>query len=294
MKFGKLEQPELSKVSFDLPDDHPDNSYILKAANSDADPEIFVGCAKWGVNEWNGLLYPQGTKPSNFLDEYVNHFNTIELNTTFYSLKKDHIHAWKEKAKPGFKFCPKVNRRISHTKRLILNDDYFDYFITTTALLEEHLGTSFLQMPENFSDKYEDRLIDFLEWLPEDYPLALELRHESWFESEKMDKVFYKLRETNKSGVITDVAGRRDVLHMRLSKPEVFIRFNGYGFDEITRDRIDQWVDRLKQWIDLGLQRCYFIPHQHDETKTPLTCQYFIEKINGKCGLNLKAPRLIS
>ena len=88
MDFGKVPETELDKINFSLPADSELTLKVLKESQKPEFPEIYVGCAKWGRKEWVGLIYPQKTKEVNFLDEYVKHFNSIELNTVFYQKPK--------------------------------------------------------------------------------------------------------------------------------------------------------------------------------------------------------------
>jgi len=293
MKFGKPTAEELPDLNFSLPKDHTDNKKILKSDSSKL--SVYTGCAKWGRKEWVGLIYPKGTSSKNFLSEYVKHFNAIELNTTFYTVKKSSVESWKEQAPEGFKFSPKVGRSISHIKRL--KDDakrYTDYFLDCAFAFGDNLGASFLQMPENFAGKYLDRLTNYIEILPKDFQLFVELRHESWFSDKSIfDELSHVLIENNKGLVITDVALRRDVLHQRLTIPQAFIRFNGYGLVDSDYKRMDDWADRIKTWSDNGLEEVYFYAHQENESHTPPTCDYFIKRVNEKCGLSLKRPQFI-
>ena len=48
--------------------------------------EVYMCCAKWGRPEWVGKIYPLKTKEKDFLEHYVQHFNSIELNATHYKL----------------------------------------------------------------------------------------------------------------------------------------------------------------------------------------------------------------
>jgi uncharacterized protein YecE (DUF72 family) len=98
--------------------------------------------------------------------------------------------------------------------------------------------------------------------------------------------------EKNKRGsIITDAAGRRDVVHMRLTTPNAFIRFVGNSLHDSDYKRIDQWIDRIQEWIDQGLQNCYFFMHQHEELYSPELSKYLIEKLNKKCKLNIPVPQ---
>jgi uncharacterized protein YecE (DUF72 family) len=293
MKFGKLDIEALDQADLSLPSDHQDTSQLLKGLGKSS-PKIYAGCAKWGRKEWVGSLYPEGTKDKEFLDNYVNHFNAIELNSTFYGTRKVVVEGWAKRAVQGFKFCPKFFRTISHYKRLKGAEEVTEAFLYIVNSFGEFLGPSFLQLPENFTpEKFAD-LKNFMGLLPTDVPIAVELRHPGWFEDEAVaDDLFALMREYNKSVVITDTAGRRDCVHQRLTTNLAFVRFNGYGLHATDYSRMDEWVNRISDWVDNGLEHVYFFAHQGNEAHTPITCDYFIQKINQKLGLNIKAPQFI-
>ncbi|MBL3655664.1 DUF72 domain-containing protein [Fulvivirga sediminis] len=289
MKFGKpSSKEELDNIDLSLPADHPDTSRNLSKGKQPV--KVYIGCAKWGRKEWVGLIYPEGTKERDFLQQYVKNFNSIELNTTFYSIKKENVESWTSQAPDGFKFCPKFSRTISHLKRL--NDDskrFTDYFLEAAYSFGDKLGPSFLQMPNNFMPKYLDRLADYIRDIPEDFPMFLELRHTDWFTDPVVyDETFHLLEENGRGAVITDVAMRRDVLHQRLTNTKAFVRFNGYNFHPTDFTRLDQWVERIKIWIDAGLEELYFYPHQEEDVHVPKTCDYIINKLNQTCGLDIQ------
>ena len=290
MKFGRIDASELEGADISLPADHPGNDKILPGKRP-SDTKIYVGCAKWGRKEWVGNLYPEGTKEKDFLHLYIQHFNSIELNSTFYNLKKSNIENWSEVAQgSSFTYCPKVSRRVSHLKRLKDCDENIQYFVDMCLLLGDNLGLPFLQLPENFTVKYMDRIDHFLSALPAGFPMAVEVRHQSWFEGDAFDEYFSLLKEKNASPVITDNIGRRDVIHQRLTNDRVFIRFNGYEGHPSDEIRIKQWAERISSWITKGLKEVYFFAHQPNEKYTPKTAASFIEKINALTGLGLKSP----
>lgn len=294
MKFGKVNPEQLSDLDLSLPPDHPDTEKVLKAGPKPIKPQLYVGCAKWGRKEWVGQIYPTGTKDKDFLSHYVKHFNSIELNSTFYGTRKTIVEGWAEKAPPGFKFSPKFFRSISHFKRLTGAEEVTDAYLYIINSFGDNLGTSFLQLPENFSPKRFENVKNYLQGLPEDVPIAVELRHPEWLSDQVVaDETFALLSELKKTAVITDVAGRRDCVHQRLTTREAFIRFNGYDLHPTDYFRLDEWVQRLKLWIEMGLERVYFYSHQSDETNTPRTCAYFIEQMNKHCNLDLPGPKFL-
>jgi uncharacterized protein YecE (DUF72 family) len=91
--------------------------------------------------------------------------------------------------------------------------------------------------------------------------------------------------------VLTDVAGRRDVLHMRLTSPSAMIRFVGNSLHPTDYTRIDDWVERLKMWFDSGLKQLYFFVHEPDNITSPELATYFINQLNKACGFNVKPPK---
>ena len=134
---------------------------------------MHIGCAKWGRKEWVGKIYPLKTKEANFLDEYVKHFDSIELNATFYQVYgPDTIAKWKEKAavNPHFKFCPKFSQSISHIRRLKNADDITTNFYEGVMAFGDKLGPLFLQLSDNFTPKSLPELRAYLAHLPQRCP----------------------------------------------------------------------------------------------------------------------------
>ncbi|CAN5523343.1 hypothetical protein BH09BAC6_BH09BAC6_29740 [soil metagenome] len=297
MEFGRVLPEELPFVDFTLPPDPELTINTLRAAKSDKPFEAHVGCAKWGRKEWVGKIYPLKTKEINFLDEYVKHFDCIELNATFYQVYgPETIAKWKEKAAatPGFKFCPKFSQTISHIRRLKNADEITTKYYEGVLAFGDKLGPMFLQVGDNFTPKSFADLKAYLEALPKDLPVFLEMRHKEWYAApEHRANLFNMLHELNVGAVITDASGRRDVVHMELPTPHAFIRFVGNSLDRTDYLRVDEWVERIKQWKQMGLQSVWFFMHQHDERYSPELADYVVEKMNKELGLNLHRPQFI-
>lgn len=286
MKFGQV--PDPAKINFRLPDDHPDTARILKTSTSKNDFEVYVGCAKWNKTDLKGF-YPKGTKDE--LTYYATQFNSIELNATFYnSPDQGQVITWKNKTPNDFKFFPKIPNTISHFKRLIQVRQPVEEFCDAISAFEEKLGMVFLQMHDNFKPKDFDRVETFVKDFPTAIPLALEVRNTDWFTSQKDAESFYQLLEKyNKTNIIVDTAGRRDMLHMRLTTPLAFVRYVGANHPS-DYQRLDDWLERIKIWRKAGLQKLYFFVHQNVEKASPLLSAYFIEKLNTAFKLKLKVP----
>ncbi|MEM7549403.1 MAG: DUF72 domain-containing protein [Bacteroidota bacterium] len=286
MKFGSVTNPE--EIDFTLPEDHPETANILSKSKAEGKPELFVGCAKWNRQDLKGF-YPRGTKDE--LAYYSQQFNSIELNATFYnSYGPEQMETWRNKTPEGFKFFPKVPQYISHLKRLNDVGAATTEFCDSITHFEDKLGMAFLQLHNNFAPKNFERLERFLDSFPDDIPLGVEVRHTDWLNDPDVSLKFYGLLERNNhTNIITDTAGRRDLIHMRLTSPYAFVRYVGANH-ESDYTRLDDWLNRIELWINQGVKGIYFFVHQNIEKESPLLSTYFIEKLNKAFGYDLKTP----
>lgn len=286
MKFGSVNHPEL--IDFTFPKDHPDTINILNKGKRHSIPEVYVGCAQWNRAELKGF-YPRGIKDE--LKYYATQFNSIEMNATFYRIfPAEQFSKWYDKTPKGFKFFPKLNQEISHWKRLNDTNAVVENYLYNASNLKEKLGTIFLQMHSNFAPKDFDRVVHFVETWPKEIPLAIEFRHTNWYNDKAIAEDLYQLLEANNiSNVIFDTAGRRDLMHMRLTNAAAFVRYVGANH-ESDYTRLEDWVERLKLWKDQGIKEIDFFIHQNIEKESPLLSAYFIKKLNTALGYNLTIP----
>jgi uncharacterized protein YecE (DUF72 family) len=286
MKFGKVPNPET--VDFTLPADHSETERVLKEKGVPGKkPDIYVGCAKWNRTDLKGF-YPRGTKDE--LAYYSQQFNSIELNATFYRpYGAGQYEKWSDKTPDSFKFFPKVNQEISHWKRLKGAQEITTQITDAALALEEKLGMMFLQLRDDYKPKDAERLEGFLKGFPTNVPLAVEVRNLEWFEEPNASQLYNMLEAYNKTNIIVDTAGRRDMLHMRLTSPYAFVRYVGANIDS-DYDRLDQWLDKLEPWIEQGIKGIYFFIHQNVEQASPLLAAHFIEKLNARFDYDLKIP----
>jgi len=290
VKFGKVEQPEL--IDFTIPEDHPDTEVVLSKGKDDDAPNIFVGCAKWNKKDLKNF-YPRGTKDE--LAYYSTQFNSIELNATFYRIfPAETYQKWYDKTPDDFKFFPKIVQNVSHLRRL--NDEAYpilEEYLNVTSNLKDKLGTIFLQMHGNFGPKNWDRVVRFVEKWPKEFQLAMEFRHTDWFSDEKVaGELYHLLEENNIANTLVDTAGRRDLMHMRLTNNEAFIRYVGANHPT-DYERLDDWVIKLEDWTQKGLKNIHFFVHQNMELESPLLSVRFITELNKKLGCNLKIPKTL-
>jgi uncharacterized protein YecE (DUF72 family) len=295
MEFGRVHESELNSINFSLPAEPAFNKQVLSGKKA-KDPKVYLGCAKWGRTEWVGKIYPPKTKEKDFLDHYVKHYNSIELNATHYKIYgATGIAKWAAKSgDKNFKFCPKMYQGVTHRGSLLNKEFITTEFLRGIIAFGEHLGPVFVQVSDTFTTKRKEELFTFLRSLPTDMQFFLEVRHPDWFAKEEIrDELFAFLKSINMGIVITDTSGRRDCAHMHLTVPKTFIRYVGNSLHPTDYTRVDEWITRMQYWLDKGMQELYFFMHMHDEAYSPELTVYMVDKLNAACGLHLTKPKFI-
>lgn len=296
MEFGKVALQELPSVDFTLPSDPAFTTDTLNSKPKQA-LQVHVGCVTWGTKDWVGEVYPPGTKESKFWEAYAKQFDCMELNATFYQVyNAETIAKWKERVapNPGFLFCPKFPKQISHVSSLKAAYELTTTFYEGILAFGGKLGPLFLQLSEYFGPERFTELESYLKQLPKEVQVFVELRHERWFSDKQwQEKIFSMFRSLNIGAVITDAAGRRDAVHMHLPTRSVFIRFVGNHAHPTNFQRADDWVERIKSWQQQGLEYLFLFVHLQQTVAEPKLADYFIQRLNLKLGLQLKRPQFI-
>jgi uncharacterized protein YecE (DUF72 family) len=274
MDFGKL--PFVDGIDFTLPPDHPDTAGVLQESSAEK-TQWFLGSPVWAEKSWAGKIYPLKVKEKDFLTYYSQYTNSIELNSTYHHVPDlETVHRWRESSAAGFRFCPKVPGFISQSTDIRLQTQAMLDFCSLMQHLEEKLGMLFLQLPPRVDVQHLQMLLPFLMRIPAGISLALELRHESWFTvNAAANELFAFLKDRKISMVISDVSGRRDVLHQRLTTDRCLVRFNGNNLHPTDFPRLQEWYARIQNWSALGLAEVYFFLHSPDRGLYPQMAQYF-------------------
>ncbi|GAB3332932.1 DUF72 domain-containing protein [Larkinella ripae] len=298
MDFGKL--PTVDTVDFTLPPDSWFNQTVWDKVEPTTSPEVYIGGPLWANKSYVGRIYPSQAKERDFLHYYTQQFNTIELNSTHYHIPTPGmIEKWKTAAadspiRPRFVYCPKFPQAISHDRALVAAESLTEEFVNAVLSLEEYLGTTFLQLPPTFGPDKWPVLENYLKNLPDDLEVAVEFRHPDWFGKPAIwQQTLERLGALHRDVVISDVAGRRDVLHMSLTSPKLVLRFVANEGHRTDYERTDAWVERLNGWFGKGLQTAYLFIHGGEENDTaPELIRYWVRKLNAVCGLNLQEPNI--
>ena len=295
MDFGHVPPEMLGKIDLALPPDDPrtwtelGKHKLIKSGPDQAPLRIGIGCPIWTPKEWVGTIYPPGTDSKDFLYHYSRQFTSIELNTTHYRTPdKETIKRWRETTPDDFRFNPKLLQEISHRKPIWAHEALTREFVENVMELGERLGACFMQLPPTFAPGDLPDLRKFLSTLPKDFPIAVEVRHPSFFVDHRLAPPLYDvLVQAGAHVVITDVAGRRDVLHTSLTSPTALVRFIGNNGHPTDETRIEEWVARIHTWLNLGLRHLEFFVHQMDNKDAPTLIAKLIDRLNETCNLQL-------
>lgn len=184
---------------------------------------IQVGTSGWYYNHWKRIFYPEKLPKNKWFDHYAEHFNTVELNNTFYHQPKPATYNnWYARASKDFIYTVKANRYITHIKRLKDAAGAIDTFFKGALLLKEKLGPVLYQLPPNIHIN-PDLVTAFAKLIPEKTTAIFEFRHKSWFEKETFELL-------NKLGIgfcIHDLAGVKSP--KAITSGIIYIRFHGAG-----------------------------------------------------------------
>lgn len=294
MKFGRINTNLLSATDMSLPAEPERNKTILSGVKAAA-PRIYLGCTQWKCDAWLGKIYPEKIKDSEILDAYIRQFNSIEMNAMHYRIfAPDTVAKWAVKAGDhDFKFCPKFPQSISHYSNFTNASLQTEQFLASIRALDKHLGPSFLQVSETLTPDRQWSLFEYLESLPKDINFFLELRNEDWYSTAQIAATSLWLTSHGIGWIITDAPGRRDVCHMQLTTKTAFIRFLGNNLHATDYQRIDNWIVRIKFWIEHGLEELYFFMHHPDEEGAPELIDYMAQRLQLQTGIPVKRPSFL-
>ncbi len=142
---------------------------------------IWIGTSGWQYRHWRGGLYPRGVSQARWFDRYVESFDTVELNVTFYRQPAPAVfEGWARRAPEGFLFAVKASRFLTHILRLREPQDSVDMLMDGAARLGPHLGPILIQLPPDMPVE-AGRLEETLAAFPSGVRVAVEPRHRSWF-----------------------------------------------------------------------------------------------------------------
>ena len=262
-------------------------------------PAIHLGTSSFTASGWEGPFYPRGLKSTDYLAYYAEHFDSVEVDSTFYACPSPKtVNGWFSKTPDNFIFCVKVPQAITHEKVLVDCDAEWEEFLGTMGLLEQKLGPIVFQFPffsrALFRDRepFLQRLVPFLKNLPNSQKFAIELRNKDWLDGD----LAYVLRQFGIALVLQDRSWMVDPLKFKfdpITADFTYIRWLGnrkeieamvQTWDKVVIDRDQEltgWVDFVFKAIEEG-KAVYAYANNHYQGHGPATIRKFVELWRGK------------
>jgi uncharacterized protein YecE (DUF72 family) len=210
--------------------------------------DIRIGCSGWNYASWKHEFYG-GLPARAWLEHYAQHFDTVEVNNTFYRLPNaDAVANWERTVPPGFLFTIKASRYLTHIKRLLdVGQGLQRFYERLEPLLRSpKMGPVLWQLPPNFQ-RDDERLGNALAKLPRGQRHCFEFRHPSWFTEE----VYALLREHGAALVIGDRPEVKEFQTHVFTAPWTLVRFH-YGSrgrrGNYSETELREWALRLEDW----------------------------------------------
>lgn len=208
---------------------------------------IRIGTSGWSYDHWTGVLYPKGTPAKSRLAHYVDEFDTVELNGSFYRWPAETTFTgWREQMPDGFTMSVKAHRGLTHYRRLRSPESWTPRFEQYWQLLDSHNEALLVQLHPAL-ERDDGLLTGFLSQLPGKIRVAMELRHPSWHDP----AVFALLGQYGAAYVVMSGPGltcrtvaTADLVYVRMHGPGGHGMYAGsYSDDDLSR-----WAEQIRQW----------------------------------------------
>ncbi|RLE38850.1 DUF72 domain-containing protein [Candidatus Woesearchaeota archaeon] len=195
----------------------------------------YLGTSGWYYQHWVKRFYPKDLSKDKWLEYYARHFNTVEINSTFYHLPyKNVLKNWYNQTPEKFRFTLKANRQITHVKKFKNVKKSVKTFYMLSDIMQEKLANILWQIPPTLKFNMK-KLNEIIKVLNPDYKNVIEFRHKSWFTLE----VYENLKENDIIYCI--VSGPNLPLDFKLTAKTGYFRLHGrswynynYGKKELT------------------------------------------------------------
>ena len=209
--------------------------------------KIHIGTSGWHYKHWlDDVFYPSGTKPAQMFEFYARHFDTVEINNSFYHLPSaTTFDNWRDSSPANFLFAVKASRFITHMKKLKDPKPSSEKFFDVADRLRKKLGPILFQLPPRWKVNVE-RFAEFLEFLPGGHKYVFEFRDETWF----VPEVYALLRRHKAAFCIHDFGDMK--VPQEITAPFTYIRFHGPTvakyFGSYSTSQLRAWAERIMGW----------------------------------------------
>ncbi|MGA9565184.1 MAG: DUF72 domain-containing protein [Candidatus Korobacteraceae bacterium] len=281
-----------------------------------ASSQVYVGTAGWSYKDWEGIVYPAQIKKSQHPVEYMaQYFDLLEINTSFYGhIKPEWGKLWCRMARhanPRFLFTAKLNRAFTHSPVAVIestsaetiqigpNDERWSKAGFDSIAEENMLGAVLLQFPISF--KNTDRNRDYLDSLLENfrqYPLVVEVRHNSWTNEGTLR--YFAQKAVAFCNIDQPVLGKAVTPSERVTSSIGYVRLHGRNYEQwfdsdsrndrynylYTRPDLEKWKGRIDT-IAGKAQKTFVVTNNHFEGQAAVNALQLESMLSGR---SVKVP----
>jgi uncharacterized protein YecE (DUF72 family) len=235
-----------------------------------------IGTMGWSYSYWTGTFYPKGTPAGKLLTEYLKHFDTVEVDNTFYRIPyASTVTKWKELTPSNFLFAAKFPKIITHDKMLVDSGEELWVYLKSISQLGSKLGPMLIQFPSEFGPQHMRSLREFLPTLPRGKRFVVEIRNRALLG----DDLYNLLRENGVALAFVDSPSMP--LSEEITADFAYVRWEGdrrkvngkMGRTEIDRGKeIERWSVKIRKMLDIvphvfGYFSKYYSGYPPDDAK---------------------------
>ena len=225
-----------------------------------------AGTSGYSYKEWKGRFYPEDIRAGDMLAFYASKLPAVEINNTFYRMPRRSVLAtWRDAVPADFRFAIKASRRITHQSRLKDCEEAVDYLAAGLETLEHKLGCVLFQLPP-YLRKDNERLDAFLSTWPKAFPVAMEFRHETWFDDE-----IAEILERHSAAICVSEDGELPMPEFTATADWVYLRLRKPNYDDAA---LGSWAERAAA---SGASRGFAFFKHEDEGAGPKLARRFLD-----------------
>lgn len=238
--------------------------------------KTYIGCSGYQYEDWKGKFYPESLSKEEWLPYYAEHFNSVEINGTFYRIPEDDtFKKWYNQVPGNFKFTLKGSQYVTHMKKLNDPKEPLQKFYNAAESLGGKIGCILWQLPGNLH-KDVDKLEAFCQSLSADFNNVMEFRDNSWYSEE----VYAVLKKYEVSFCIISAPENLSDAVVKTAKI-AYMRFHGkeeWYKDFYTKSELSEWAEKLNHLK--GLQNRYIYFNNDFGAKAPEDAKIMQELFN--------------
>lgn len=259
--------------------------------------ELLLGTQGWSYADWVGPMYEVGAPPQTYLSAYADEFRTVEIDSTFYGTPSpERVASWAERVPDGFRFSCKLDREVTHKRRLLDAGEAIGAFYAAARAFGPKLGCVLAQFDAGFGRDQEPLLRETLDAFPPDVRTAFEFRDPAWYDAD----VQALLEGRGFALAVSDAPFvPRELFSALLSwteAPFAYVRLLGargavdrFDLVRLQRDDDIRWWAHTLRSLPPSVGTVYGYANNHYQGHSPATVRALYEAL----GIDHERPRLM-